>query len=809
MYLSFSWLKDFVDIPRSLSAEDLGLKLTMHTVEVDDVMKQTDRFKNVVVGKILEINKHPNADRLQLVKVDIGSEELSIVCGAPNIKAGQLVPVALVGATLPNGMEIKSTEVRGVPSNGMLCAEDEIGLGNDHSGILILDKKAKIGKNLADFLELKDTVFEVDNKSITHRPDLWSHYGIAREISTFLDTKFKEYKVNTKLLSKSTNDIEINAKVLDQDLCFRYMAVSIDNIKVEPSPKWMQDRLIAVGMRPINNIVDITNYVMLEMGQPMHAFDASLIENNGKYNIVVRRAKKKEIIETIDKERRELSEEDLVITDGQSPIAIAGVMGGANSEISDDTKTIVLESANFDFISIRKTSQKLGLRTESSARNEKSLDPNLCEMALIRAVDLIKDICSKSKVSSNLVDEKKYELSQGPINLDLAWLSNRLGNEIDVKEVINILEKLGFAIKEQSNNLEVIIPTWRATRDISLKEDLLEEIARIHGYDNINPDMPKIEMNAPEINQEKTLERRIKNILSGTPALAETYNYSFVGEEQLEKLKIDYSRHVRLVNPITSNHTMLRQSLAPNLLENIKTNQSKYDLVELFEIGNIYLSSEGDINKDSDKKEFLPYQERHIGVVIGAGSKVDVFAQAKGICDHLLTSLGLASYFAPSDLFPGWCDGKVFAEIMIGGESIGSVAKLDSKIKNNLGIKKDVAIMEISFNKLFNLVSNKSIGKYSQTEKYPPAVRDIAFVVDAKILYNDIKNEIISFDKLIKTADLFDIYEGGKLGEGKKSMAFHIVYQAERTFTAEEIDKLQKGLTDNLEKKFKAKIRDF
>lgn len=385
MYLSLNWLKDFVKTPSDMTPEELGLRLTNHTVEVEDVIKEAEKYKNIVIGKILEIKKHPSADRLQLVKVDIGSNKLDIVCGAFNIEVGQLVPVALAGAILPNGVEIKEVEVRGEKSNGMLCAEDELVLGDDHSGILIL-KDGKVGQQFGEYLKLSDVIFEVDNKSITHRPDLWSHYGMAREISAFLGVKFKEYEPNEKLIAKVEDKIKISVKVEDRDLCPRYMAIAMSRIKVESSPKWIKERLIAVGMRPINNIVDITNYVMLELGQPMHAFDKALIsanrETNGHgLNIIIRRAKRSEAIKTLDGVKRELDENMLVIANKIKPIAIAGVMGGAESEINSDTTEIILESANFNFISIRKTSQELGLRTESSIRFEKALDPNLADVA--------------------------------------------------------------------------------------------------------------------------------------------------------------------------------------------------------------------------------------------------------------------------------------------------------------------------------------------------------------------------------------------------------------------------------------------
>lgn len=810
MHLSLNWLKDFVNIPSKIKAEDLGRLLSLHTVEVEKIEKQSDKFKNVVVGKILEIKKHPNADRLQLTRVDVGKEVLDIVCGASNIEVGQMVPVALVGAVLPNGIEIKEAEVRGEKSSGMLCALDELGMGSDHSGIMILDKKAKLGQSLGDYLGLKDTVFEVDNKSLSNRPDLWGHYGIARDIAALLDEKVKPIKLSNKVLGRPSGKVNLQVKIDDKKICPRYMAIAMEGIVVAPSPDWMQERLIAAGMRPINNIVDVTNYVMLELGQPLHAFDAELVRKGDDYKMGVREAKAKEKIETLDGESRELSTEDIVITDLDKPIAIAGIMGGANSEIGDKTKNIIIEAANFDYISIRRSSQKLDIRTESSMRFEKGLDPNLCETGILRAVELIKKVSPKSKVASELVDEKNFSLNTGPIEIDLSWLENMVGQKIEKEKVFSILENLGFEAEHKNSEiLKIKIPTWRATRDISIKEDLVEEIIRIYGYDNIKAVMPKIDMGGVEVNKEKILERKIRDILSGAPAMSEVYNYSFVGEEQLKKLNIDYSRHIRLLNPIASNQSLLRQNLAPNLINNIVFNQPRFDSIKIFEIGNIYLSSEGSISKDAEKNGFLPYQEKRLGLALASGDMNNSFSKIKGIIEYLFSALDINIYYKESETMPSWADGKYFAEIMFGPENIGYVAGISGSLGRGVGLKKESVISEINLLKIYEIFSAKDVRKYEPLDKFPHLVRDLAFVVESKVLYNDIKKEIMNFDKLIKRVELFDVFQGGKLGEGKKSMAFHIVYQAERTLVSEEVDGLQKKLIKNLEQKFGAKIRDF
>lgn len=817
MLLSLNWLKDHVKLSSSVTPEKVAEKLNLHTVEVEDIIDGGERFKNVVVGKILEVNPHPNADRLRLAKVDVSpsassgqaNKKLDIVCGAPNIEPGQLVPVAMIGAVLPNGLEIKEAEVRGEKSEGMMCAEDELGLGSDHDGILILDKKAKVGQPFADYLGSSDIVFEVDNKSLSNRPDLWSHHGMARELSVLLKVELKgSSKIDlAKELKKAKADIDLKVEVKDPKLCPRYMALAISGIEIKDSPKWLQERLIAVGSRPINNIVDITNYVMLDLGQPLHAFDQSLVDK-----IVVRRAKKGEIMKTLDNEERKLDDTMLVIADSKKPIAIAGVMGGANSEVSDKTNTIILEAANFEPIITRKTANKLALRTDASTRFEKSLDPNLCEEAIMRVLELIKETCPKAYISSELVDEKDFQLNQGPIALSLNWLNEKIGEDVDAKRVVDTLEKLGFETKAKKSKDDIVfdvkIPTWRATKDVSIPEDLVEEVARVYGYNNIKVKMPLVEIEFPRFNEIRLLERKIKEVLSKGVSLNEVYNYSFVGEDQLTKLGINYESHVRLANPIASHQTMLRQSLAPNLFENIKLNQAKYEDINLFEIGSVYFDFSGDLKKDDKSNEKLPYQEKHLTLVV-AGDKEEVFVKVKGGVEYLFNSFDIELEFDRSEAEIAWSDKNSVTSIKVAGKEIGTVAVLDEKVAQKVGVKKKVALAEIRLSEFSSLILAKGDKQYEEIPKFPAVIRDLAFVVDNKILYNDIRKEITNFDELVKEVELFDVYQGEKIGKGKKNLAFHITYQADRTMTGEEVDNLQKKLGKHLEKKFGAVIRDF
>lgn len=821
MLLSLNWLKDYVDIPKNISPQELGAKLTMHTVEIDDVIDQAEKFNNVAVGKILKIEKHPNADRLQAAQVDVNGDAIkNIVCGAPNIEVGQMVPVALAGAVLPNGLEIKKAKVRGVESEGMMCAEDELGLGDDHAGILILDNNAKIGQNFADYLGVKDVVFEVDNKSITNRPDLWGHIGYAREVAAFLEAKTtKEYQsisqADFSRLSIEGNE-KLSVSVEDYKLCPRYSAVMVSGVKIKESPDWIKDRLIAAGVRPINNIVDITNFVMLELGQPMHAFDIALVspKDAKECQIIVRKAKAGEKITTLDGKERDLAETDLVIANRERAIGIAGVMGAENSEINSETTDIILEAANFDPVSVRKTANRLNLRTDAAIRFEKDLDPNLCELAQARAVGLIKDLCPDAKISAPIIDQKDFELFQGPIEFEIAWLNRILGFDIKEDDAERILVALGFTIENDNGRFKVQIPTWRATKDTSRKEDIAEEIARIYGYGNIEPRMPAIVLGQVGTDKERELIWRMKDILSGACFLNEAYNYAFVGEKQLSKLGIDHSNYIRLANPLSSQHALLRQSLAPNLLLSAIANQARFEQIGLFEIGNVFLPIGGSDPIDAAASDNLLYQEKRLAIVLARSVKdrkeknFALYQDMKGKLELFLASLGLECGYAKTENHPNWADSEMAAEIEINGHSMGLILQADRTIAKKYGLKKDAAFLEIPVANINKALKGKR-KFYRELSKYPPVVRDLAFVVGDSVSYADLKRTIEDFHEYVYKVELFDIYGGSKLGAGRKNLAFHVVYQAYKTLQSKEVDEMQAGLFKILEEKFEAVVRDF
>lgn len=809
MYISLNWLKDYVKIPSKIKPEDIAKELTNHTVEVEGLINSAEQFDKIVVGKVLSVIKHPNADRLRLTVVDVKKKKLNIVCGAPNVAPGIMVAVATTGALLSNGLEIKESLIRGQKSEGMICAEDELGLGKNHEVIMVLKESAKIGEAFAKYLKTDDIVFEIDNKSLSNRPDLLNHYGLARELAAIFNLRLLPYEKKFArpgdFLAAKNNQIEV--KVSAPDACPRYLAVKVSNIEIKESPAWLKERLVAVNQRPINNIVDLTNYVMFDCGQPMHAFDAAKIKK-----ILVRQAERNETIETLDEKERVLSVDDLVITDGRQAVALAGIMGGRSSEITPETKELILESANFSAATVRKTSQKLGLRTESSVRFEKALDPALPEVAIFRFLVLLKEICPSMKITSALVDINNANQKQSTVELDLDWLKNKIGQEIPRADVISILEKLGFSLDGKKEEiLKVSIPSWRATKDISSKEDLAEEVLRLYGYDKIEARLPVLAMDLPEVNETGKIERKIKNILCLQDSLSEAYNYSFVGADQLKKLNIDFFNYLKLANPLSGIQNLLRQSLTPGLVANIKTNQVKSDDFGFFEIGNVFFKTMGSVRKDSIEGNFLPYQEKRLGLVIAGGG--DLFGRLKSLINSLFKNLfnpGIEAEFLVLDNFPGWADKYLAAKVVVLGQELGVVGLLSREATVNLNLKKATALAELNFNKLVELILNQPSFRFAEAPKYPPVMRDLAFVAPNKILYNDLRREISRFNPLIKSVELFDVYIGNKLAGGQKSLAFHLSYRAEdRTLVAEEVDKIQAALIAYLAHKFEAKLRDF
>ncbi len=828
MKISLKWLQDYVDISNELTPSELSRLFTLHTAEVEGFEDLAASLEKVVMGQIVTIHPHPNADKLRVTTVDVGSAHKGhahIVCGASNIFEGQYVAVALPGSKVRwHGegelVELKPAVLRGVESFGMICAADEIGLGDmgqTSDGILDLSAlKQAPGTPLAKVLERDDIIFTVDNKSLTHRPDLWGHYGIAREIAAITDQKLKALTPQVVIPTEgSAPQVEIKAK----KLCSRYMAIRLENVTIEPSPIWLQTRLKAVGHRPINNVVDITNYVMLELGQPLHAFDAERIEGG----IVVRESYKDEKITTLDGVSRDLPEHTLVIADHAKVIAIAGVMGGSNSEISSSTTSLLLEAATFHPSSVRKTSVKLGLRTEAVQRFEKSLDQHLAQKALERACELILKICPAAKISGPIQDVKNWKDKIITVNLDLKRLFSKIGKELPFEEIKKILTHLEFGVVQKSSRaLKITVPSFRATRDITMEDDLIEEIARLHGYENIEPRLPELPIKLPFENRERSLEHKAREILSRGLGFDEVYNYSFYSKKDIEKTLLLEELHVKILNYLSEDQTHLRVSLVPNILKNIVHNMKYLDQCKFYEIGRTY----------QDLQEYFPLEEKKIcGVIVRAGKKgvepslsypSAVFYEAKGTLESFLKQMGDFRFmmdkgqsFAPY-AHPNRYGEYFVSQFCFGEEKPSEVAKnlpplddsqsfarvfeLHPLVSKNYGLENfDIAIFEINFTRLVQMPFQEV--KYRSLPRFPGIEIDISVVLDERFEIGGVQKIIMQADaELIQKVTLFDVYKGANLPAGKKALAFKVLLQTpDRTLTDEEMKKVQTNIFQKLQ----------
>lgn len=813
MYISLDWLKQHVVLPKDLDPKELGLKLTLATVEVEGWEDLGLMLDKVIVGQVEKVESHPNADKLKLVKVNIGNKDLiKVVCGGVNLKEKMLVALALPGAKVRwhgegNLIELEKTQIRGEESYGMICASDEIGLGElfpcEEGAILDLSfEQLQLGQSLSEALGLDDIVYEIDNKSLTNRPDLWGHYGLAREVAAIYGNKLNEYNLNK---IKNSKEIDLTVQVKEKELCPRYLAVALEGVRVGSSPDWLKKYLRSIGQKSINNIVDITNYVMYELGQPLHAFSADKITDN---LILVRKAKPAEKLVTLDGEERELNEDDLVIADKEKAIALAGVMGNANSEIIDSTKTVIIESANFDPVSIRKTANRLNLRTEAAIRFEKGLDPNNAEIALKKAVNLMQDLIPGAKVVSEIVDVSNFKLNQGPIELTWNFINKRIGFEVNKKQVVKTLESLGFEVKEVKEKLSLKIPTWRATKDVSIKEDIIEEISRIYGYDNIEPVMPEIKMDVPEENKLRKLERKIKNICSVGLDANEVYNYSFADQKFLHQINQGIVDFVELENPWTPKQSYLRQNLIPGLLKNVVDNLRFYSDLNIFEIGKVFIDNYQGVLCRNEGKERLPEQPLICaGVLVSEKDKEASFVEGKKFINFLFDQLGVKFNYEVSGSELVWQHPKQTLNIMVDKEKVGYLTNLHPQLTQNLDLNKTVTLWQIDLTKLIQYYPTQV--KYQEPAKFPAIELDLSILVNEEVQWKDIKNIVQSVSpQLIKQVDLFDVYKSGKIKVGKKSIAFTIKYQSDdRTLEMNEVEGLQKKIIEQLEKGLKAEVR--
>lgn len=789
MKISLNWLKDYVDL-NDQKPEELGLKFTMASAEIEGVEDLGKSFDKVVTAKILEIAPHPDADKLQVTKVNNGKEVLQVVCGAKNIQVGQVVPLAQVGAVLPGDFKIKVSNKRGVESFGMLCAASELGVSGDSEGILILDENTELGKPFGDLVGKNDFLIDIDNKSLTHRPDLWGHYGIAREMSAILGRDFKKHSF--ELPKVNENKVKINVTIEDKELCQRYSAMAFDNIKITNSPDWLKERLVNIGAKPINNVVDATNYIMFELGQPVHSFDGNKIKD---HTIVIRRAKEGEKLVTLDEVERNLTTEMLVIADKDNPIALAGVMGNQNSEVDNNTTFVILEAANFHPANVRRTALALGLRTEASARFEKSLDPEMTVQAISRFYNILKETCPDIKVVSELVDIDYSKKEPVFVNVSREFINRRLGVEISKDFIETTLQRLGFGVEEiDKETYKLKVPTYRATKDIGIAEDIVEEIGRVYGYDNITPIAPKLDVKPLQEEPKHILRRKLRETLSTGLGFKEVYNYSFNGSQQLEKLELSLENHIKLRNPLSADQEYMRTSLIPNMLDVVSKNIRNISKFNVYELGKVYLR-----NPENVEKEFL------CAFCVERKPENPLFFEAKSHLENIMDKIGINDYevrlpqdgeITDSFYHPGRTG--VIAQRRL---TLGFISEVHPSVTQDFGINANISFIYIDMDSL--LQANRKKDKFKELPKYPHVPFDVSTIVDKRTAVSDVVKTIEKVNKnLIRDINLFDIYEGKNLPENKKSFAFTInFYSKERTLEPQEIKDLQNGIMKALNDK--------
>ncbi len=792
MLVSLDWLKEYTIINEPLDILTERMNLTGSKVEDIDI--KGSGLENIIISKILKIEKHPNADKLSVCKVDIGGDTHKIIItGAKNISEGDCIPLALPGSLL-QGKVIQKTNFRGIESNGMMCSGEELGLDasvlpkHSEGGIYIFTEDLPPGEDALIHLGLRDTVidFEITN----NRPDCQSMIGMARE---FAAAFYKPVKIPDIKLSETKKDIRnyLSIEIADTDLCHRYVARMMKVKKIQPSPLWMQRRLMACGMRPINNIVDVTNYVLLEVGQPLHAFDYNMIENK---KIIVRRAKENEKITTLDGKERATCEDLLLITDTKKGVGIAGIMGGQNSEITSSTEMIVIESAAFNANNIRKSASRMGMNTDASALFAKGVNPALSDYAADKAAEILIDI-GAAELIEGIIDIYPEPIMTKTISVDSKWVNKFLGMNIPRKDMILSLKSLGMEYNEINDIIEVTSPIYRT--DINIKEDVAEEIVRIYGYEKIPSTLNNASIFVSPKNEKFELKTNIRYLFSSIGAF-ETLTYTFTSYQNIRKLNPELTRNdlVRILNPLGENTAYMRASVVGSLLEvaalNIARNNNQG---VFFEIGNVFYNQ-----KDN---EGLPKQLEKLALI--AYGEYDYF-DVKGYIEILFKMLGIndAKYTRSNNTFlhPGKS-----ADIYINTTIIGYIGQIHPSVAKSFETEENTIVFELDINALFELSNKEFI--YKPIPKYPSITRDMAILVKEEILSTDILHAITNFKTtLLEDVKLFDVFEGKQIPQGFKSLAYSLQFRSnERTLVDAEIDELFDSILDNLKNKFNAKLR--
>lgn len=799
MRVPLKWLSEYVDL--AADPKELAERLTTAGVEVGELITTADEWDGVVVGEVVDVSRHPSADRLVLATVELGGERQTVVCGAPNVAAGQKVPFARAGARLIDGRTgqltvLKPAVIRGVESAGMVCSEKELGLSDYHEGILVLAEDAPVGVALAAYMG--DAIFDID--VTPNRPDLLSMVGVAREVAALTDVSVREPSIEYKAAGKPIKG-RAKVEIADPDLCLRYVAALIENVRMGESPPWMQERLMAAGLRPINNVVDITNYVMLEAGQPLHAFDFKRLRGG---QIIVRRAGPDETLLLLDGTEQKLSPEMLVIADAEVPVAVAGVMGGVDSEIDLKTTTVLLESANFHGPNIRRTAAALKVRTDASNRFEKGLSPELPPVAAQRAVKLMVELCG-GKAAAGIIDVYPKRRKDVRVTLTQRRLHTLLGMELPTAQVRQVLSRLGFSCRwVPPDRFVVRVPYWRT--DVSIADDVVEEIARIIGYDELPTSRLRGEFPPVWPQPRRELRDRIADILTAV-GMQEVITYSLTSLEGLAKVlppeELSIHAPLRIANPMSQEQEYARTSLRDSLLRALGSNvRHREDLIALFETARVYLPRADD----------LPEEVETVAAVITGrlpdrwgqpSGEPAGFYEAKSYLDLLFDRLGVTAQYADGTdfaLLPGRT-----AEISVGDTGVGIVGQVHPRVASQFGLEGTVAMFELRLEALLPHV--RGVRHYQAVAPYPSLDEDLAVVVDADVSAARVRG-IIEQAPLVRSVRLFDVYSGSQVPPGKKSLAFSVSYQAsDHTLTDEEVRSQRERILARLGQEMGAVLR--
>ncbi len=809
MKLSLNWIKDYVKIPDSMDLTKLAYDLTMSTVEVEGAESLAESFDKIVVGEIKEVLPHPNADKLRVCKVDIGDGEIKdIVCGGSNLEAGMKVVVACPGAMVRwhgegEPVEIKNAKLRGVQSFGMICASVEVGLADlfpaaeEHEIMDITSFGAAAGTPLAVALDLDDIILEIDNKSMTNRPDLWGHYGIAREIAALYDlplVQFDKYTPDTT----EVYDVRID----DTERCPRYIGAKVEGLAVKPSPFEMQSRIWRVGMRPINALVDITNYVMLATGQPTHVFDSNHIIDH----IEVRRAKDGEKLQLLNDKDLALSTDDLVIADKEGAVALAGVMGGAKDSVLPETSSVILEVANFESKGVRRTALRYDNRTEASSRYEKAIDPERCDIALALAMQLFAELYPEMKVTA-FNDLYPNKLVKKEIDVELEWLDRRLGMRIPKEVVEKKLGTMGYEVTFTDEKMHIVVPTWRSTGDVSIKADIMEEVARMYGYENFEATQITTSFDGA-INQLDTdLVRKVKEYLAFRCNMQEIFTYPWMSEEFVNALFPNTDGILALATPPSPTEKYIKCSLLPNICKAIVKNERNFDEFDIFEEAQIFLDRD---YTENYKNEKLPCQKRHLGCAF-VGKPDDVsalFRRAKGVIGMMPRYTHMEGFTFERIEKPYWADNVVWLNVCLNGKRIGDIALLSKKAALACGIKVLSAVLvELDMDAFVPFKSRTN--RYTRLPEFPMNDYDISFLVDSMVKWDEIRDCIMSKkNELLHDARFVDEYKGKQIPEGKKSVTVRLVIgSADKTLTSAEIEAVANSVVKRIGKTFDAGVR--